>query len=62
MAEPKLTPASRTSDDQRPRIAPVRTGRPDAEARATRAALLAEAERIMGVTPIEGRTGPRPGY
>lgn len=35
---------------------------PEAELRAARAALIAEAERIMGVKPILGRTGPRPGY
>lgn len=37
----------------------IRLERPDPR---TRAALIAEAERIMGVAPIHGRTGLRPGY
>lgn len=54
VAEPRPDPQT-GSRMIRPRII-------DKELRAARSALIEEAERIMGVTPILGRTGPRPGY
>lgn len=43
--------------------APLRARRPEPDLRAARAALIEEAERIMGVKPILGPTGMRPtGY
>ncbi|MRX50066.1 hypothetical protein GI374_06285 [Paracoccus sp. S-4012] len=53
----KPRPVERATEASRQPTA--RHARPDDE---TMAALIAEAERIMGVKPITGRTRPRPGY
>ncbi|MBU3029269.1 hypothetical protein [Paracoccus marinaquae] len=66
MADPKRIRITRPTPSQaEPREAQARPSRPrilDKDLRAARSALIEEAERIMGVTPILGRTGPRPGY
>lgn len=63
MASPKPErPIDPRATDPRPEAPSRRFPLPDADLRAARAALIAEAERIMGVKPILGRTGPRPGY
>ena len=64
MADPKRIRSKRPALTE-PREPQPRPGRPritDKDLRAARSALIEEAERIMGVTPILGRTGPRPGY
>lgn len=63
MASPKPErPIDPRAPASRPDAPARRFPLPEAELRAARAALIAEAERIMGVKPILGRTGPRPGY
>ncbi|MDO5705597.1 MAG: hypothetical protein Q4G49_11080 [Paracoccus sp. (in: a-proteobacteria)] len=64
MAKPQTPRLFRST----PRTEPVLTKKPQrnelrSEAlSAARRSLIAEAERIMGVQPILGRTKPRPGY
>lgn len=56
--KPKPRPVAPAAETQQQAI--VRPSRPDADAIA---ALIAEAERIMGVEPIIGRVSrPLPGY
>jgi hypothetical protein len=66
MADPKRIRTRRpAAAPAEPRDTPSRPIRPrimDKDLRAARSALIEEAERIMGVAPILGRTGPRPGY
>ena len=71
MADPKRirparpAPAHPAAEPRPDAAAAPRAIRPrimDKDLRAARSALIEEAERIMGVTPILGRTGPRPGY
>ncbi|MFI0395131.1 hypothetical protein [Paracoccus jiaweipingae] len=54
-------PAQPPRKGERPALRPVVKPAQDA-ARAARDAMIAEAERIMGVSPILGVTGPPPGY
>lgn len=66
MADPKRIRSSRPAaaplDPREAQGAPIRPRIADKDLRAARSAMIEEAERIMGVTPILGRTGPRPGY
>ncbi len=64
MADPKRNRSKRPAlaEPREPQPRPVRPRIMDKDLRAARSALIEEAERIMGVTPILGRTGPRPGY
>lgn len=62
MADPIPVRTPRAAQPAADETPPRRIQRPDPEFRAAQAALIAEAERIMGVSPIRGLTGPRPGY
>lgn len=60
-------PAQPPRKGERPALRPVVKPGPVVKpaqdaARAARDAMIAEAERIMGVSPILGVTGPPPGY